>query len=115
MCKQSERNSAEKLSEIPARRHPPEAEKKLPRCIKMRLNFMKVQTSVILPENLLSAVEQLSEKNTTLSDFIEAALQFYIAKLKQSGRTDNDIEIINENAEYLNRETRDALQYQAEL
>ncbi len=76
---------------------------------------MKIQTSVQLSQNLLSTVEQLSEKDRTLSDFIEAALRFYIAKLKRSDGKDNDIEIINKNADYLNRETRDALQYQAEL
>ncbi len=76
---------------------------------------MKIQTSVILSENLLSEFEQLSEKDKTLSDFIEASLQYYITKLKRSGESDKDIEIINENADYLNQETQDALQYQVEL
>ena len=76
---------------------------------------MKIQTSVMLSENLLSTIGQLSEKDRTLSDFIEAALQFYIAKLRRSDRSDNDIEIINRNSDYLNQETRDALQYQVEL
>ena len=76
---------------------------------------MKIQTSVMLSENLLSTIGQLSEKDRTLSDFIEAALQFYIAKLRRYDKSDNDIEIINRNADYLNQETRDALQYQAEL
>ncbi len=43
---------------------------------------MKIQTSVILSENLLSTIEQLSEKDKTLSDFIEAALKFYITNDK---------------------------------
>ena len=76
---------------------------------------MKVQTSVMLSENLLSTIDQLSEKDKTLSDFIEAALQFYIAKLRRTDKSDNDIEIINRNADYLNQETQDALQYQVEL
>lgn len=76
---------------------------------------MKIQTSVMLSENLLSTIGQLSEKDRTLSDFIEAALQFYIAKLRRSDKSDNDIEIINRNSDYLNQETRDALQYQVEL
>lgn len=76
---------------------------------------MRIQTSVMLSENLLSTIGQLSEKDRTLSDFIEAALQFYIAKLRRSDKSDNDIEIINRNADYLNQETRDALQYQADL
>ena len=45
----------------------------------------------------------------------EAALQFYISKLKRFEGSDKDIEIINKNADYLNRETQDALQYQVEL
>jgi len=76
---------------------------------------MKIQTSVILSENLLSEIEQLSEKDKTLSDFIETGLQYYITKLKRFGETDKDVEIINKNADYLNRETQDALQYQVEL
>ncbi len=76
---------------------------------------MKIQTSVILSENLLSTIEQLSEKDKTLSDIIEAALQSYIAKLKRAEETNNDIELINKNADYLNQESQDALQYQVEL
>ena len=76
---------------------------------------MKVQTSVMLPENLLSTIGQLSEKGKTLSDFIETALQLYIAKLKHSDNSYKDIEIINRNADALNQEAEDALQYQVEL
>ncbi len=76
---------------------------------------MKIQTSVILSENLLSTIEQLSEKDKTLSDFIEAALKFYITKLRRFEISDKDTEIINKNADYFNRETQDALQYQVEL
>jgi metal-responsive CopG/Arc/MetJ family transcriptional regulator len=73
---------------------------------------MKVQTSVMLPENLLSTISQLSEKGKTLSDFIETALQLYIAKMKHSDNSYKDIEIINRNADDLNQETQDALEYQ---
>lgn len=76
---------------------------------------MKVQTSILLSENLLLTARQLAEKDRTLSDFVETALLFYIAKLEQSDGGDNDIEIINRNADYLNEETLDAMQYQAEL
>ncbi len=68
-----------------------------------------------IPADRVFAKLQLSEKDKTLSDFIEAALQFYIENLRRSDTSDNDIEIINRNADYLNQETRDALQYQAEL
>jgi metal-responsive CopG/Arc/MetJ family transcriptional regulator len=76
---------------------------------------MKVQTSVMLPENLLSTISQLSEKGKTLSDFIETALQLYIAKLNHSDNSYKDIEIINRNADALNQEAEDDLQYQVEL
>jgi len=76
---------------------------------------MRIQTSVMLSENILSAIEHLSEKDRTLSDFIETALQFYITKLKRFDESGRDFEIINKNADYLNQETQDALQYQAEL
>jgi metal-responsive CopG/Arc/MetJ family transcriptional regulator len=73
---------------------------------------MKVQTSVMLPESLLSTIGQLSEQGKTLSDFIETALQLYIAKLKHSDNSYKDIEIINRNADDLNQETQNALEYQ---
>ncbi len=76
---------------------------------------MKIQTSVILSENLLSMVDQLLEKDKTLSDFVEAALQHYIAQFKRLKDSEKDIEIINRNADYLNKESEDALQYQVEL
>lgn len=76
---------------------------------------MKVQMSVTLSEDLLSTIDRISEKDKTLSDIIEAALEFYIAKLKQPDKSEKDIEIINKNFEYLNKETQDALRYQVEL
>ncbi len=76
---------------------------------------MKVQTPVILSENLLSTIEKYLERDKTLSDFIETALRLYISRLKQFKESSNDVEIINKNADYLNLETQDALQYQVEL
>lgn len=76
---------------------------------------MKVQMSVMLSENLLSTIDQISDKDKTLSDIIETALEFYIAKLKQPDKSEKDIEIINKNFEYLNKEAQDALRYQVEL
>ncbi len=76
---------------------------------------MKVQTPVLLSENLLSTIDQYLERDKTLSDFIETALQLYLSRLKRFKESNNDIEIINKNADYLNLETQDALQYQVEL
>lgn len=59
-------------------------------------------------------INEQFQRKIRISDFIEAALQFYIAKLKRTDKPDKDIEIINRNADYLNQETQDALQYQAE-
>ncbi len=42
---------------------------------------MKIQISLTLSESLLSAIEQLLEKDETISDFAEKALEYYIKHL----------------------------------
>lgn len=75
---------------------------------------MKVKTSVMLSQALLSDIDHLLRKNKSRSEFIEIALRFYIGQLKRSEQAEKDIEIINRQADYLNREVQDALQYQVE-
>jgi len=75
---------------------------------------MKIKTSVMLSQALLSDIDHLLKKNKSRSEFIEIALRFYIRQLQRSEQAERDIEIINRQADYLNRETEDALQYQVE-
>jgi metal-responsive CopG/Arc/MetJ family transcriptional regulator len=80
---------------------------------------MKVKTSVTLSEDLLEAVdilvEKLGERYRNRSAFLELAAWDYIERVRREQRTAKDIEIINRRADYLNRETMDALEFQIPL
>ena len=76
---------------------------------------MKVRTSITVDKNLLQAIDALSGKFKNRSEFIEAALQSYIAYLTRSEQTAKDVEIINRYADDLNREALDVLEYQVTL
>jgi len=76
---------------------------------------MKVKTSITVDKNLLKAVDALSGKYKNRSEFIEAALQSYIAHLTRSEQNAKDLEIINRYADDLNREALDVLEYQVSL
>ena len=73
---------------------------------------MRVKTSITLPEELLERIDQV-EKNR--SSLIERATLAYLDKLSREERDRRDIEIINRNADYLNAEAMDVLEYQKPL
>ena len=75
---------------------------------------MKVRTSVTVDKRLLDAVDKLSGKNDR-SRFIEAALRAYVAQLVRHKQNARDLAVINKNADELNEEALDALDYQVGL
>lgn len=76
---------------------------------------MKVETSITVEKDLLDAVDKLSGKDKNRSEFIEAAIQAYLAQIARQKQTANDLEIINERADDLNEEALDVLDYQVAL
>lgn len=76
---------------------------------------MKVKTSITVDKHLLEAVDKLSGRRGTRSEFIEAALQAYVAQLLRNQQNAKDLEIINQRADELNEEALDVLDYQAAL
>jgi metal-responsive CopG/Arc/MetJ family transcriptional regulator len=75
----------------------------------------RIETTVSLPKDLFEKVNQMS-KDAKISDVIETALRDYVAKenrkKNRSELNQRDIEIINANAEKLNEEALDTLEYQ---
>jgi metal-responsive CopG/Arc/MetJ family transcriptional regulator len=75
----------------------------------------RVETTVSLPKDLLEQANRI-KKDAEISDVIETALRDYVAKenRKESRKELNrrDIEIINANADKLNEEALDTLEYQ---
>jgi metal-responsive CopG/Arc/MetJ family transcriptional regulator len=70
---------------------------------------VKVKTSITLPEELLGRLDRLGKNRSAL---LERAALAYLARLEREERDRRDVEIINRNAERLNREAMDTLDYQ---
>jgi metal-responsive CopG/Arc/MetJ family transcriptional regulator len=74
---------------------------------------MKVKTSITLSEDVLKAVDKRTkQQKKTRSDFIEAALRAFIRQLIREEQNARDLEIINRNADALNKEAAEVLEYQ---
>ena len=76
---------------------------------------MKVKTSITVDKDLLKTVDALSSKYKNRSEFIEVALQSYIAQITRRQQNAKDLEIINHYADDLNKEALDVLDYQVSL
>ena len=69
-----------------------------------------------MPEELLKAIDQRAKKyHKSRADFIEAAVKAFIAQTIRDEQNARDIEIINQHADFLNKEAMDVLEYQVNL
>lgn len=71
----------------------------------------KVKTSVSLSEGLLHAVDVLAGKSSR-SAWIERSVRASVQRALRRRRDENEVRILNEHADSLNRESADALAYQ---
>lgn len=71
----------------------------------------RVETIVSLPKDLFDKANQM-KKDAEISDVIEIALRDYVAKGDRKELNRRDIEILNANADKLNEEALDTLEYQ---
>jgi len=78
-------------------------------CIQEYNYLVRVKTSITLPSDLLKSIDQADSNR---SAFIERAARSYLARIRKAEREAKDIEIINANAERLNQEAADVLDYQ---
>ena len=70
---------------------------------------MRVKTSITLPRDLLGRLDRLDKNRSAL---IERAARAYLAQMERDERDQRDLAIINANADRLNREAMDTLEYQ---
>ena len=70
---------------------------------------MRVKTSITLPKELLGRLDRIDKNRSAL---LERAALAYLAHIERQFRDRKDIEIIDRNAERLNREALDTLEYQ---
>jgi metal-responsive CopG/Arc/MetJ family transcriptional regulator len=71
---------------------------------------MRVKTSVTLPKELLTRIDRIGKNR---SAFLEKASRVYLSSLERARRDAHDLAIINANADRLNAEAMDVLEYQA--
>jgi metal-responsive CopG/Arc/MetJ family transcriptional regulator len=76
---------------------------------------MKEKTSITLSRDVLAGIDRVAGSKQSRSAFIESVLQQYLRQRARAQRDARDMEIINRNAEQLNRDALDALDYQAPL
>ncbi|HEY1948731.1 MAG TPA: hypothetical protein VGG97_17105 [Bryobacteraceae bacterium] len=70
---------------------------------------MRVEISVTLPEDLLSRLDRVDKNRSAL---LERAALSYLMRIERQARDREDISIIDRNAERLNNEAMDTLEYQ---
>jgi metal-responsive CopG/Arc/MetJ family transcriptional regulator len=76
---------------------------------------MKKKISITLSTDLLSEIDRLIGPNGSRSAFIGKVLKDHFQKLERQAINQRDLELINANADYLNREAEDVLRYQADI
>ncbi len=76
---------------------------------------MKVKTSVTLSNELIEAIDRYGQPYKNRSHFIEAAAWAFVKQIIRDQQNARDLEIINRNADRLNAEALDVLDYQVHL
>ena len=71
--------------------------------------LVRVKTSITLPKELLSRLDRVDKNRSAL---LERAAVAYLARLERQARDRRDLEIIDRNAERLNQEALDTIEYQ---
>ena len=79
------------------------------------MGSMRVKTSVTIDERVLRAIDKVATRTRSRSRVIEDAARDFLARRARSAREARDLEILNAQAEALNREMDDVLAYQADL
>jgi hypothetical protein len=70
---------------------------------------VRAKISITLPQELLLRLDRLGSSRSAP---LERAAVAYLTKLERQARDRNDLRIIGQNAERLNREAMDVLDYQ---
>jgi len=75
---------------------------------------MKEKTSVTLSRDVLAKLDRLAGRKYSRSALIERVLREYLTQRERAAMNARDLEILNREADRLNAEAEDALQYQAD-
>ena len=76
---------------------------------------MKEKTSTTLSSDVLAQIDRTAGSKASRSAFIENVLREYFKAKVRAAINARDLELINANADYLNRESRELDEYQAPI
>jgi metal-responsive CopG/Arc/MetJ family transcriptional regulator len=76
---------------------------------------MKEKTSITLSSDVLAQIDRTAGSKASRSAFIENVLREYFKAKVRAAINARDLELINANADYLNRESRELDEYQAPI
>jgi metal-responsive CopG/Arc/MetJ family transcriptional regulator len=76
---------------------------------------MKQKTSITLSSDLLAEVDRNAGSKSSRSAFIEGILREYFKERVRQAIYERDVQILNANADYFNREMEDVLRYQVPI
>ncbi len=76
---------------------------------------MKLKTSITLSEDVVKQLDVIAASGESRSEVIERMLREGLAERARLERDARDLELINENAEELNKEAEDVLSFQVDL
>jgi metal-responsive CopG/Arc/MetJ family transcriptional regulator len=76
---------------------------------------MKEKTSVTLSKDVLAGIDRIAGSKQSRSAVIEDLLRAHLRQREREERDAREIAIINRNAERLNRDALDVLDYQAPI
>ena len=76
---------------------------------------MKIKISITLPQELISQIDGLSNEYGNRSLVIEQAIRDFLAAEAKRKRDIQDIEILSQRADALNKEAKDVLSYQVDI
>jgi len=70
---------------------------------------VRVKTSITLPKSLLGRIDRFDKNRSAL---LERAALAYLAQMERQERDRNDLAILDRNADRMNREALETLEYQ---
>ncbi|MGD0548286.1 MAG: hypothetical protein ABR991_10735 [Terracidiphilus sp.] len=76
---------------------------------------MKAKTSITLSLPILVEIDRLIGERASRSAYIEKVLSNHLRDEARQAIYKRDLQILNENADYFNREMEDVLRYQASI
>jgi metal-responsive CopG/Arc/MetJ family transcriptional regulator len=76
---------------------------------------MKAKTSISLSTEVLAEIDRCAGSTASRSAFIEAVMREYLKEKARRVINERDLQILNANADYFNREMEDVLRYQAPI